>query len=387
MEKILFVHYNIFKKRRWGRTFPLAKGAKQCGLDVTLLTINQKKGIGSSTQMLDGVKVIQHKDILPTIFINKGFGIFSILCRIFHVLTHRYEYVYIDCGEGINTGWIGKIAQWRGSVLISEWGDLLGKGGYYDNKPLYFKILYGWYYLWSERYFRKSADYTVVLSSMMKEHALKCGIEQEKIKIIGGGAITDVITYDYKPKKLIGVSEDTIVLGYIGIDTGELKDLIPLLNALKRDEFRNKFKLLTFGETLSHEIIERYELNDILINAGWIDFYNDYSLAQCADIFVLMKSQNIGLSSMGWPNKLGDYMAIGRPVLLNLYGDVESFSKEYPKGFITVQLSEDSICDQLRKIQNNMYDLKMMGLANREVAEKVISWKSRMNTLLMQIRH
>ena len=385
MKKILFVHYNIFEKRRWGRTFPLAKGAKQCGLDVTLLTISQTKGIGSKTVVINGVKVLQHKDIIPTIFINKGFGLFSILFRIFHVLTNKYDYVYIDCGEGINTGWIGKIAQWRGSILISEWGDLLGKGGYYDNKPLFFKILYGWYYLWAEHYFRKSADYTAVLSSMMKNHALNIGIPEEKIRIVPGGAITDIIQPSFKPKSILGIDNNIITLGYIGIDEGELKDLLPLLTVLKKEPYKNKFKIVTFGSKLSQEILNKYGISDIIINYGWLNFYEDYSAAQCVDIYVLMKTTNIERSSMGWPNKLGDYMALGRPVLLNTYGDITDFVTKYPDGFIKITLNENEIAQQLDNIINNKYCLTEMGKSNRKIAEEVISWKARMSNLIQSI--
>ena len=386
MKKILFIHYNFYHKDRWGRTFPLAKAASQCGLDVTLLTNSKKKGISVHSIEEDGVKILIYKDILPNLMIHKGFALTSLFLRIWHVLRHHYDYVYIDCGEGINTGWPGKIAQWKGSILISEWGDLLGKGGYYDHKPRIYKILYGWYFLWAELYFRKSANYTIVLSSMMKEHAIKRGIDEKRIKIVPGGASVDLVNNDYKSKKLLGLSDNIITLGYIGINKGELLDLMPLIEVIRKNKnFKNRFKIITFGKTLSIDILEKYQLNEIIINCGWLNFYEDYSLAQCVDIYILMKSTYIKRNSMGWPNKLGDYMALGRPVLLNLYGDIANFVSQHPNGFITIKLSEHDIEEQLQNILNNKFNLKNMGVSNRKVAENEISWKCRMEKLLSEI--
>ncbi len=385
MKKILFVHYNIYKKNRWGRTFPLAKAAVQCGLETTLLTSDTRKGIFSSKTYEDGVQIIKYKDIVPQFLLDKGFGLITIFARIAHVLLNRYEYVYIDCGEAPNTGWIGKIAQWRGSILLSEWGDLLGKGGYYDYKPKMFKLFYGRYYLWADLYFRKSANYVIVLSTLMRDYAIGRGIDEKKIKLMPGGAITDILSYDYKSKMLLNLPDEIITLGYIGIGEGDIKDFIPLLDVLKEEQYKNKFKLLLFGDKLSNETIEKYNLNNIAICCGWIDFYGDYSIAQCVDIFVLIKSHHLERNAMGWPNKLGDYMAIGRPILLNLYGDVENFVNRFPEGFISFNLNKDDIRNTLDKILGHKYNLKQMGKINRQIAENVISWNARMATMLVDI--
>lgn len=384
--KILFVHYSIYQKERWGRIYPLAKAAAKCGLEVTLLTTDIQKGFSYSVKHEDGVNIIIYKDIISHKLLKRGFALFSLLSRVIHVLFNRYDFVYIDCGEAPNTGWIGKIAQWKGAVLLSEWGDLLGKGGFYDTKPKLFKILYGWYYLWAELYFRKSADFIIVLSSAMRDHAIKRGVFPEKIKLVPGGSISDLVAYGYKNKNLLGLSEDVITFGYIGIDDGEIKDLKPLIKVLKKDKYRDKIKLVTFGNKLSDKTIEYYQLEDLIVNCGWINFYKDYSLLQCVDVYILMKSVDINRSGMGWPNKLGDYMAIGRPVLLNLYGDIEIFVNQHPAGFIPVELSLNNIENRIDEIVKGTYNLREMGYCNRKIAENEISWEARVEKLLSEIQ-
>lgn len=388
MRKILFIHYSGYQKERWGRTFPLAKAAVKCGYRVTLLTTAPKKGFSYTKYMQDGVKIISYKDVMPSYLLyNKGFGFLSFFARIIHVLFHKYDYVYIDCGECPNAGWPGKIAQLKGAILLSEWGDLLGKGGYYDKKPKVFKLIYGNYYLWAEVYFRKSANYVITLSSFMKSHAQSKGIPEDKIIIVPGGAISDIIKYNYTSKSILSIASEIITLGYIGINDSEIQDLLPLINTLKKERFINHFKLVVFGKKLTEQTIKKFGLSDIIVEGGWLNYYNDYQKAQCIDIFVLMKSTNITRNSMGWPNKLGDYMAFGRPVLITLYGDVKMFVEKNPNGFITIKPEENDIERTLSAILNKQYNLHAMGLINRNLAEEQISWESRFRQLMKQINH
>ena len=101
-KKILFIHYNVYHQERWGRTFPLAKAAVQCGYEVTLLTTSSHKGLGVKKEIVDGVEIIICKDIIPMTLLKRGFGFLSFLSRIIHTLTKHYDYVYSDCGETLN---------------------------------------------------------------------------------------------------------------------------------------------------------------------------------------------------------------------------------------------------------------------------------------------
>ena len=196
MRKILIVHYSINNQERWGRTFPLAKSLAKFGLRVTLLTTANKnqKCLFYRIDKADGVKIVSFKDILPDKLLGKGIGFLSFISRIIHSISHKYDYVYSDCGETPNAGWPCKINQWLFKAkYISEWGDLIGQGGYFDYKPKWFRILFGTYYLWADLYFRHSADIVIVLSTFMKEYAITRGIKNESIVIVPGGAMCDVI--------------------------------------------------------------------------------------------------------------------------------------------------------------------------------------------------
>lgn len=381
-KKILLVHYSLIGKDRWGRIFPLARALAKHNFDVVLLTStsNSKRWSFNDIAYIDNVKVISYCDIVPTILLSKGIGLVSFLLRLFYAFTHKFDYVYSDCGEFPNSGWPCKINQWLyKAVYISESGDLIGRGGFYDNKSTYFKFFLGWFYLWAIKYFRQSADVVVVLSERMKSYMISRGISESKIVVVPGGASCDLIPYVGTSKSK--TTSDKYVFGYIGIDDLELLDLIPFINVINESNYRGKFKLVATGKKLSESLIRNYNLQEILEEYGWIDFYNDFSKWGCVDAFLLMKKRT-NLESSAWPNKLGDYLSIGRPVLVTPYGDIEKFVYENPAGFIPLTLDRSSIIETLDNILLGKYDFEQMGRINRKIAEDKISWDTRASTLI-----
>lgn len=381
-KKVLLSHYSINRKDRWGRIFPLARALAKRDLNVTLFTSasKTKKWRFYYIEYIDEVKIISFNDIIPRSWLSKGIGLVSLFSRLVYSLTHKFDYVYSDCGELPNAGLPCKINQWiYKAVYISESGDIIGRGGFYESKSVHFKFFIGWYYLWADIYFRRSANVVVVLSEQMKAYMISRSIPEKKIVIVPGGAACDIIPYvrNHKPKS----NNEMIVFGYIGIDDTELMDLMPLIKIIKEDKYRDRFRIVTSGKKISETIIRKYNLHEILEEYGWIDFYHDFSKWACVDAFLLMKI-NTDLESAAWPNKLGDYLSIGRPVLITPYGDVEKFSHENPEGFIPLKLDRESIIKTLDNILLRKYDFEHMGKMNRKIAEEKISWDARARTLI-----
>jgi glycosyltransferase involved in cell wall biosynthesis len=381
-KRFLFIHGGINSEGRWGRTFPLAVAVAKHGYEVTILTTRNKnqKGLLYSIDFIRGVKIISFNDIFPKILLSRGYGFLSFWGRVIYVLKHKFDYVYSDWSETPNAGWIAKISQkCYGALFISEWGDMLERGGHYDYKPIWFKLLFGKYYLWSVLYFRRSADIVVVLSEYMKLYAETKGILDRKIVVVPGGALCDVLRMIPVNKSSLNLEENIITFGYI--DSTEILNIMPLMSVLQKPQYQHKFKIITFGKRVGNELIEKYNLQDLLIEKGWIDYYKDQSDLQLVDILLLIKT-NIHIGSAGWPNKLGDYMAVGRPVMVTPYGDIRKFVDENKEGFIEITLDEFEIESELDKIIAGYYNLKYMGQVNREIAEKKISWNIRANTLI-----
>ncbi len=383
MKSILFVSAINYEGNRWGRTFPLAKAFSANGFNTTLL-VSKNLGIRLfSKEYRNNVTIICFNSFFPLLRKLPFIGIFTIsfIFRLIYIFFKKYDYVYSDCGEIPCCGIPCRISQIiHKSIYLSEYSDLLGKNGYYDKKPKLFKITLGWYYLWSIKYFRKVANYVIVLSTPMKKYvAEEMNINQKKIILLPGGSSPEYIKY----KQPNGTSMP-IKLGYIGVDNYEIEGILPLLKSIK--EFKpNSFEVLLFGQKINPETINKLGINTIIKEYGWVDVVKGQETIKNCDIFILMR-KDLLISCMGWPNKLGDYMSFGRPVLIDPYGDLNLFVKEHPHGFIVVDKNDNTnLKNTLSDILNNKYDLVKMGVYNREIAENEISWTKRVKTILSNI--
>lgn len=374
--KILCSNFGLYKKGGWGRTFMLARGLVKLGHDVTIITNSGKNGLFFESIMIEGIKVICFHDILPLKIIKLGFGWFSIANRMFFSLVSPFDIVHADSHRP-NAYYPCLINRlFHGSHFIIEWWDDFGSNGQLRNKNKLFKIFLGAWEKKTELSSKKNADGVIVLSEFMYQRAIKLGLLKNKLTIINGGADTDFIKYlpVNEKKEKLNIDKETKTFGFIDSGDSDLTNLMPFVFAIRKLNNKFKVKFINYGNQISKEKINKYNLKEIVINAGWLDYYRgDASLLAAVDVFVLIKKNNT-INKSGWPNKIGDYFATGRPILANLYGDIEKLYKNHNLGIIPVNYDENDIYEKMNDICQGKYDLKRMGEINRKFAEKCISW-------------
>lgn len=374
--KILFSHFGVFKKGGWGRTFPLAEGLVKLGNDVTILTNNPHYSFFIKRGKINNVNIIVFPDFLPIKITSKGFGIISLFLRSIYAIFNRFDVVHSDEGHRPQSGIpcrINKII-YR-SKYISEWWDWFGEGGEYELKNKIFKIFLGSYELKHEIKDKLYADGIVVLSEVLKLRAQSLKTGKKIIKLHGGADIYKIpfIENNNSLKEKYGIDKDVVTFGYIDAMGQTLDEVQPLIDSIFKLKLETKVKLLKFGEGRLNENDLPMKIKDIIVNFGWIDYSIDYEKLQCVDIFILFKKDTLS-NRAGWPNCLGDYLACGRPVLLNPIGEVVEFVSKHPEGFFISTLSSETISSQLQFIIDNQSVLLEKGKINRLIAEKEISW-------------
>jgi len=381
---ILISHTSVYKKAGWGRIFPLAVGLVKQGNHVTILTTNPKFSILIKREIINGVNIIIFPEIIPARISKMGFGFLSLFLKILHVyFNEEYDVVQSDNGHRPLSGIPCRIHQRRfNSIYVAEWYDWYGKGGQYDTKKKLFKLSLGWYELKSEIKDKKAADGIVVLSEVLRTRAHSFKEKDRVIKIHGGADISCIpfLKDNTQLKVKYGISDDTLTLGYITSNSYDLVEFTPLINALKKCDSSQKIKILIFGESSSIQSQLSPVDKENFIFIGWLDFAKDYEKLQCVDIFFLFKEESLG-NKAGWPNCMGDYLACGRPVMLNPVGEVVSFSKKYPYAFLETTRKEDSIYKQIKHAADNRESLQEDGLSIRKLAENVVSWEAKSEEL------
>jgi len=381
--KILISHASVYKKAGWGRIFPLACGLSKLGNKVTILTTNPRISIITKREIKAGVNIIIYPEIIPSRVTKMGFGLLSLFLKIIHVLFNKYYVVHSDNGHRPLSGIPCRVSKKiHGSVYVAEWYDWYGRGGQYDTKKKLFKLILGPYELKYEIKDKKIADGIVVLSDVLQSRAEKFK-SKNRITKIHGGADVSVIPFLFDNsllKKKFGINSETITLGYINSDSYRLAEFMPLFNVLRKKEFQDKIKIMIIGE--SDLLIKQLppEFLDHIMFFGWIDFSKEYEKLQLIDVFFLFKEDILGNRS-GWPNCIGDYLACGRPVLINPVGEVVGFSEKYSFAFIKTTKDENEINNKVKYIIENIAEIRQRGPVIRNLAENVVSWEKKSELL------
>ena len=378
---ILFSHYGLYKKNGWGRTFELAKGLAKMGHKVSLLTSGDSKYPFFYSFEEEGIKIILFNDIIPVNLLSSGYGLLSLFGRIIYCSFFKFDICHSDSHR--DNGFIPCIVNrffYHSKVVVEWWDDFEEKTKKALWKKWYHKIL-NKQDIKKEITTKKRADGVIPLSLLLYNKAIKKGINNEKMLILNGGCDIDHIKeYDWLiAKQTLGIPSNYITFGLIGMGDSEFDDMKLFYKAIIRSSKSYPIKFINYGRPLVKTIESLPELKNILIEGGWLDYYSDPSKMGATDIFVLAKEDNI-INNSGWPTKFGDYLACGRPILANVYGELIPFIENNRPAIIPIDHNQDNITKVINDICQGKYDLKSMGKQNRRVAE-LNSWDERAMSL------
>lgn len=370
--RILVTTFGLYKKGGWGRIFSEAKGLASLGHQVTLLC--SMSGFGIRKQFYeDDVKIVAFYDIIPDSFLGAGYGFLSLISKLLYSLFHSYDIclsnhhrdsAYYPCA-------FNRLV--HHSKLVTEWWDNIRvkqeKEGLKSNHRLLRFLAKR--DIVQETGRREKVNAIVALSSLTANRARELGIPSKRIRIIRGGCDVEHINYHPFPakdiKKQYGIPEDCLTFGLIGDGDWEVEDMGVFLDAMLKLSFKYNLQLLNYGKPFKQTIIKNPALKDLIHECGWIDYTGDNSILSATDVFLLIKQDTIENQS-GWPNKMGDYLACGRSIMMNLYGELIPFVREWAPGIIEVKYSEDDIVSAIMDICEGKYNLEQQGSINYEIA-------------------
>lgn len=386
--KLIFIHYAIVDKEGFGRTFKLAKEVALLNNQVVFITTQPFKEFKFpfKVEYRDNVKIISFPDILPDNFRRTGFGLFSTFLKVLYLIKHRkFDIVHSDTGHRPSAAIPALLLQLIFNVPhVTEWWDFFGKGGQFDEKSFFKKITFGFYDLLIQKPFLKISNGVIPLSAFLKDKALGYKIPLNKILLLNGGADIDGIKYHNNNEYLkikYGIPKDSLTFGFIGMNSGEIKDLTPFLEALQKIKNEINVNWFTTGGLISGKIKHEFEIGDELKEFGWQDYDTFTECISCADVFLLLQNANI-MNKARWPNKLGDYVAAGRLTLTNPVGEIVRVNVECSEIFNVVTFNTDDLTKKIRELYIDRRNLLSKGKIVREVAEKKLSWKNRATELV-----
>ncbi|GAB6147245.1 glycosyltransferase [Desulfocicer niacini] len=383
--KILFSHYAIIDKEGFGRSFMLARGLAALGNDVTFITsLPAKKFIFPYyDEVREKVKIIAFPDIVPDFMRRTGFGLLSVILKTFYVLVNNFEIYHSDAGHRPSGGFpiiFKKI--FVPLIYITEWWDYFGRGGQFDNKKGIKKITHGYYDLIFEVPEKKIADGVICLSTGMFNRAKKLNSNNNIVIISGGSDIESIPFYPTVAfRKKYNISTSSLTFGFVGMNREEVYDIMPFIKAIQ-DLIKSGLDVTwyTTGGYIPETIKKELNIGKELIEFGWVDYKYFSEILSCADCFILLQREDLK-SYTRWPNKIGDYLAAGRPILTNPFGEMKRIVADNEHCFFTTQYNVESTTQIIKDIYINRPDQNLR-CQIRGHAENEVSWNKKAQQLL-----
>lgn len=117
------------------------------------------------------------------------------------------------------------------------------------------------------------------------------------------------------------------------------------------------------------KIIEKEKLNDRVIYLGKMDSKDIPSFISNADLLVLSRPDSHQAQG-GFPTKLGEYLATGRPVCVTRVGEIPDYLEDNVSAYLAEPGSVESFADAMARALDDSGLSKKVGDNGRKVAEK-----------------
>lgn len=186
------------------------------------------------------------------------------------------------------------------------------------------------------RYTLTRTDCTVACSSPLEDYARMLGVSN--VKLIPNGVDTAFFSQKYSGEKISKIYgfEDSIVIGFVGMIEFWL-DMVPLLKAIAKLKKRYRIKLFLVGKPFQSatEMEIRHKISELKIreNVVWTDDWIQYSeipdYIASMDLCVIPFEENHPTAYFSAPNKLWEYLALGKPVLATPLPDIMRQAKDF----------------------------------------------------------
>lgn len=372
----------------FSRSFNLAKGLVRNNHKVTLLTVQNDEFIFPySKEVRNGVLIIAVPSFFKTKIKKFGYDFLPLFIKFIYVLFYEYDIVHSDLYRPSSLFPCIMHRFFKKSKLISDWQDINGKTGLYEYKSKIWKLTIGPIDNWLELYSKKISNGVVVLSDLLKEKSIKLGVKKDILYKLWGGSDLDKIKFFSSPfenRNKFNLSKSDFLIVFIGLETKDFLDNLTVFRSIQEaNENRGaNLKIVRTGKTFSDDFKKKYNIGSEIIDLGYVGD-NDYGkLLSCADACMLMQESQNTNNLFRWPNVVGDYIAAGRPIIMNLMGELIELNKIYPEAIIEIESKEeDYLVARFVDIYNSKETLLEKYDKINDYAKSSFSWRIRAKEL------
>lgn len=349
------------------------------GHQVTL--IFPRQAAPAKPVAIENVKIVYTSDFLPARLRSGGFGLFDTLAKTIAVLSTKFDVIHACPGHrpaGLIPAFFAR--KFRKSVVVDEWWEWFGHKGISGTRKGLIGRLIGAYDSLFEIPAKAMFDGIIAISNTLKN---RLDSDSNVIVLNGGVECDKFIAYALNvARQKTNLPSDIFIVGMSNVSKDDHDDNLPFFEALaKLSKSYSALRLLVTGDPkYVRGALKPLFPHDILVDCGWPDFESYNRFLSACDIFALPypnRPRNAGR----WPNKIGDYLCLNRPVITNPTGDVGVLFNNYVLGFLCGNTTED----YRRLVSDIMENRDKMAAANFQcckVAKELLSFPKRVNRIL-----
>lgn len=116
-----------------------------------------------------------------------------------------------------------------------------------------------------------------------------------------------------------------------------------------------------------HEVADHLDVSASVVFSGLVSRESIPGILRSSEVLVLPRSSGL-FSIAGLPNKLGEYLASGRPVICSAVGDIPKYLQDNVTAFLVEPDRIDLFAERLRYVLSNPHEARRIGIQGRFVA-------------------
>jgi glycosyltransferase involved in cell wall biosynthesis len=349
------------------RAHALGGGLAALGHQVTLAAARKERGLRRLRESVDGVGVLQGADFFPERLRQGGLSPLDVLGRLTSVprvdLIHGFDH---RPSVSFPSLWLRRRF---GVPFVSDWADLWGKGGIAEERRSAAGRVLGFFDDYWERTIHRRADGVTVVTEELRRRAEELGVPRERIRKVGVGSSCDRIRP--LPREAMraryGLPENAPIVVHTGFAPYDRPLLAKTLYLLTQ---RNPELMAVLTGRPDADLVALAPGR--IRHLGIVPFERMGEILACGDVMILPHTRR-PLNTARFPNRLGDYLAAGRPIATNRTGEVGELVEAEGVGLAVGEDPEEFA----RAIQDLLEDEETrrdMGERARRLAETKRSW-------------
>lgn len=387
--KILMLNHNLIERGSYFRCYHFARCLAKRNHDVTLITTARSFSFCAKRYFQSDVEIIQPPRWISSKFSSHdgGYSPLDIFYRIIFVFLqqkNKYDIVHgFEHRPNVLLPWyLVKHKHTKNEIIFfADWADWWCRGGIITEKRKKLKML-DFLEAYFEEKIKKDADYVTCASTLLKERAVRLGLPAEKVFYLPSGADIETFNPNKQSQKeartALNIPLDAKIIEFVGYTQW---DFMFLLESFKTIENKRKdVYLLVVGPSPKNQLRRSrvsHDLSDSLLNKiiapGIVEYQKLPIYLACADLLLLPMKDNLA-NQARWPNKIGDYLASGKPIVATAVGEIKQLFTQYKVGLLS-EVDPSDFADKILYLLAHPEIAAEFGKEARRVAEEHYSWE------------